>query len=232
MRAADDDPVDLLGRELRRLERGVPGLLTQRQVLGLAEALFPLLHVDVARCAPPVDELLGRRRRSDELGDHGRVLVVVAHEHRGGTVAAAGLVGTGGETAAQVGRHHEHGPAAVERGAQRPDAGTDRAAGVDGGSELVEAERGVNGGGVGLLEVRGVGGGEPQGVRLGPVRRAPQREPGGLDAHGGGVLVVGRHRARAPTAAAAEEGRDLGSVQASIRHVPTGADDPSHGFGV
>ncbi len=34
------------------------------------------------------------------------------------------------------------------------------------------------------------------------------------------------------SAAAAEERRDLGPVEPSVRHVSTGADDASHGFGV
>ena len=49
------------GRQLRRLQRRVPRLLAERDVLRLAEPLLPDLGAPVAGRAPAVEELLGRR---------------------------------------------------------------------------------------------------------------------------------------------------------------------------
>ena len=64
----DDEVVDLLGRDARRLEGVAEGRLGERHVLGLAEALLPHLGREVAGDAPAVEELGRRRAGGDELG--------------------------------------------------------------------------------------------------------------------------------------------------------------------
>ena len=102
VRTGDDRDVDLVCAERGRLERGLPCRVDERLILGLAEALLPLARARVARCAPPVDELLGSRRAREVLGDH-RAVGVVADEDRGGAVSLCGLVGARRQTDADVG---------------------------------------------------------------------------------------------------------------------------------
>src|SRR5436190_7677462 len=66
----DDQLVDLLGAQLRLLQRGLKGALAERQVAGLTEPLFPELRAFTAGRAPAVDELLALRRGAETLGDH------------------------------------------------------------------------------------------------------------------------------------------------------------------
>ena len=67
--AGDDEAVDLIGRELGGLQCAVPRLLGERRVLHLAEALFPRARTIGAGRAPALDELLGRARGAEVLGD-------------------------------------------------------------------------------------------------------------------------------------------------------------------
>ena len=82
--------VDLVGRELGRLQRRVPRLLDERAVLHFAEALFPRARTGRARRAPALDELLGRARAAEVLGDD-RAVGVVADEQRARAVAGGRL---------------------------------------------------------------------------------------------------------------------------------------------
>ena len=91
-----------------------------------------------------------------------------------------------------------------------------------------QPQRGVDGGGVGLVDVGRGDGGEPQPVGAAASVR-PQRQPRRLDAHGGGVLVVGGDRAGAPPAALADDRRDLAPIEPPVRQVGTPGEDPSHG---
>ena len=84
----------------------------------------------------------------------------------------------------------------------------------------------MDGGGVGLLQIGGIGGGEPQRPGLGI--NGAQGQAGGLNAHGGGVLVVGSHRSGSPAATSAHDRGDGRAVQAAVRHVTPEADDASH----
>ena len=86
-------------------ERGVPGLLAERHVLRLAEALLPHLRAAIARRAPAVEELLGRRRRCrGTRRSPGRRRRPIAHEHGRRAVTTGGLVRAGRQAGAQVAR--------------------------------------------------------------------------------------------------------------------------------
>src|SRR5205823_11760194 len=57
-----------------------------------------------------------------------------------------------------------------------------------------------------------------------------ERQPGGLDAHGRGSLVVGRHAARALAPAAADGAGNGAAVEPRPGDVGGGTDDASHVF--
>ena len=85
-----------VGRQLGGLQRRVPRLLPERDVLRLAEALLPDLRAPIARRAPAVDELLGRRAAAEVLGDHrAGVAVQSPTSTRGRAVTARRLVRAG-----------------------------------------------------------------------------------------------------------------------------------------
>ena len=94
--AGHDEVVDLLGADAGVGQRAGAGLLTQRQVLGLAELLLPLLRPVVARRAPAVEELLGGAARAEQLGQQ-RTVGVGADQQRGRRVATGRLVGAAGQ---------------------------------------------------------------------------------------------------------------------------------------
>ncbi len=224
----DDDALDLVGGEVGRLQRRVPGLLDERAVLDLAEALFPRPRTRRARSAPPLEELLGRARAAEVFGDDGAV-GVVTDEQRARAVAGGRFVATGGESAALVGGDEQHRAATGERGPHGADRRPERAAEVERGHVGVEPQCRVQGRRVVLVEIRGRRGGEPERVRRGATGGAAQREPRRLDTHGGGVLVVGRDRTGSLAAAAPEGLGDLGPLKAPEGHVAADADDASHG---
>ena len=88
-----DDPVVDRGRgDARVLERLGHRGLAERHVGVLAETLLPLVRRGLARDAPALEELGGRRRVGDGLGEHGQLARVVGAEQRGGAVAAVALV--------------------------------------------------------------------------------------------------------------------------------------------
>ena len=123
VQAGDDHVVEVADGQAGRLQRVADGLLGERDVGELAEALLPLLGVRRARLAPAVDELgrHGRRRRS--VGDR----VALAERPHDGGVAAVGLVGAAGQPGADVAEHGEpvHRLGHLDRGdaaARRADA--------------------------------------------------------------------------------------------------------------
>ncbi len=66
--------IDLVGTELRFLQRRLEGLLSQRHVAGLAEALLPDLRTGIAGTAPAVDELFGGGRAREMFRDDVRAV--------------------------------------------------------------------------------------------------------------------------------------------------------------
>ncbi len=229
VRAGDDDPVDLLGAQLGRLQGRVPRLLAERHVLRLPEALLPDLRASLAGLTPAVDELLGGVALAEHGGEH-RPVGSRPDQHGGAGVATTGLVGAGREPVAQVGGHDQGRVRAVQGRDHRRDPGADGATEIGGQHVAVEAHGGVDGGGVGLVEVRGTGRREPQGLRA-RLGCGPEREARRLDPHRGGVLVVAGHGASAPPAAGPEGLGDRGTVEPPVRHVAGDAQDPLHANG-
>jgi hypothetical protein len=81
-------------------------------------------------------------------------------------------------------------------------------------------------GGVGLVEIGRGGGGVQQQVGPGrTVAGGPQGGSSGLEGHGAGVLVEGRHGPLALAAADTGDGPDRGPVEAPERDVRGGADE-------
>ena len=107
------------------------------------------------------------------LGDHRGARAVVPDDHRGGTVAAGGLVGRRGQAVAEVGQDHQRGAGARggQAGPQGTDPGPEGPAEVEGADLGGLAQGGVDGGGVGLVEIGRGGGGEPDGARGPPPGR-------------------------------------------------------------
>ena len=223
----DDQVVDPVGLDAGFGQGRAEGLGTERDVAGLAELLLPLLGAHVAGRAPAVEELVGGGAGTDQLGDH-RPVGVVAHQQGGGGVATGGLVGTAGQAGADVGGDHQGGRATGEGGAQGGYARTDGAAEVRSDHVAREAQGGVDRGGVGLVDIRRGHRGEPQ--RAGAGAGHPQGASCRLHPEGGGVLVVGRDRARALAAARAGHRGDGAAVESTVGQVGPVADDPSHGF--
>ncbi len=225
MEPGDDDAVDLVGRELRVLQRRAPGPLAERHVLDLAEAVLPELRAHVAGRPPAVDELAGRAARAQELGDD-RARGVVADEDRRRAVAAGRLVATAGQAGPDVGGDDQRGPLAPQRQVQRTDARAHRGAEVDGGDIGVEAQGRVDRGRVRAVRVGRRAGREEE--QLGIGGRAVPRETGRLDAHRRRVLVVRGDAAGALPAAGADEGADLRTVEAPVGDVATRCEDAAH----
>ena len=112
MQPAHDQRVDVARFDAGHLQRLAPRLVAQRQVLGLAKALLPLLGAGITGRAPPLDELFGGTGRTDQLGDHTVILtdtVTVADDHGRRRVPAAGLVATTGQAGPEVGGDDEGG---------------------------------------------------------------------------------------------------------------------------
>src|SRR5439155_7028192 len=76
--AGDDHPVDVVSLYPRGSQASGERLLAEARVLGLAEALLPLLRAAVARRPPALDELRGRGAGAQELGHHAAI-GLVAH---------------------------------------------------------------------------------------------------------------------------------------------------------
>ena len=135
-----------------------------------------------------------RRRRSSPTSD------------RGGGVAAVGFVGA--RRAGRCGCRRDHQRGAARRRApssSAPTAERTDAAEVERAAVAVEAQRGVDRGGVGLVGVGRGRSSRTSSASGSDVGAAAQRQPGRLDGHGGGVLVVGGDRAGALAAARADE---------------------------
>ncbi len=101
---------------------------------------------------------------------------------------------------------------------------------VERGRVAVEAQRGVHDGRVGLVEVGRRRRREPDGARqsAATVAERTQREPSRLDTHGGGVLVVGRHRATSLAGVGTRRLADGAALQPVVRHVAGESQDPLH----
>jgi hypothetical protein len=67
--AGDDDLVDLVTGQADVLQSPFPRLPPEGQVAGLAEPLLPELRALLARNAPSIQEFVGRRARTEPLGD-------------------------------------------------------------------------------------------------------------------------------------------------------------------
>ncbi len=228
--AGHDDLADGVGVQAGGVQRLLPRLLAEGHVLHLAEALLPLLGADVAGGAPAVEELLGERDAPEVLGQHRGVRAVLTDQQGGGGVASLALIRAGGQPGAHVGHRHQRRAPAGEGGAQCAHGRAHRPVGVEGGGLTIEAESGVDHGGVGLVHVGRRGGREPQRVDRGPagVAQGTQGQTRRLDGHGGGVLVVGGHRAGALAGVGAAGRGDGRPVEPVIGHVAGEAQDPSH----
>ena len=142
----------------------------------LAEALLPHLRADVAGRAPAVEELLGDRRAAEVLGDRRRRRRRRrARRRRRRRAASSPLPGRPVRTSAAT-------TSVVPRPASATPQGADgralRAAEVEGGHVVVEAQGGVDGGGVGLVDVRGRHRARTTARRAAALGRRPQRRAG------------------------------------------------------
>ena len=224
----DDDLVDLVTGQTDVLQRPFPCLPPEGQVAGLAEPLLPQLRALLARDAPSIEEFVGRRARTDPLGDDGTVLPVIAdHDGRAG-VPSDGLVRAGRQAVTGIGRDDEDGARVGERGLQRPCTRPQRTAEVECRHCAGEPQGGMEDRGVGLVEIRRGGGGEPQGIRF-EIRAGAQGETCRLDAERRGVLVVGGHRSCPLPTPRTEEPVDLGPLKSSIGDIPRSTHYSTHG---
>ena len=136
-----------------RLERTVEGVLAQRQVAVLAEALLPELRHAIARRPPAIGELVAwpsRRRRTRPARPGPSPTSTAAPASP--PAASSALVGS---PSRRSGRHDEGGARPAERGQQGAHARAERAAEVVGADVTRQPERRRHGGGVRLVQVRG-----------------------------------------------------------------------------
>src|SRR5581483_5144244 len=102
MDTGDDGVVDVARRDARLLEGFGDGLLGQRCVSRLAEALLPEVGMVVTRLAVAVEKLLRRRSPTEEVEQRRAVRRVQKGD---GAVTSTGLVGPAGKSGAEVGQH-------------------------------------------------------------------------------------------------------------------------------
>ena len=225
----EGDAREVFRRRSGALEQALHGLEHARVIALLEhEALLPGVDEAVALGAPEIDELLGDAVE----GLEGRDRIRRPDEEGGRAVAPAALEARARRAHAAVARHDEHaargaGGDGVRRGAERAEAGAQRAAEVGAAHVAAQVEGLREERRALLLAERVAGGGEEQGVDAGPVEAA-QAVHSGRDRHRDGVLVVpgdGLLRAAVLGRAPAErgEGKPRG------RHVGAVADDAGSG---
>ena len=226
VQAGQDHVVDGLGGQVGALECIVECGADQRSVHLLTEALFPRARSQLARGAPPVEELRGGGPGRDRLGGH-RLDARIPEDDGDRPVTSVALVRSAGQPGADVGQDG-HGPSAAGQCLGRPQcrhARPDRADEVVAAHPRIQIECGMDGGGVRLVQVGGHRRGEEE--LLGPfARQWGQRPSCRLDPHRRRVLVVGRDATRTPPGRSAECLADGSPLQSPVREVDPPGDNP------